>query len=123
MAFQGDINHFREKFKERGQLVHNLICDEAFRSIVEGSPITGAPGQPVDTGNLKGSWQNIIDGPLERRIVTNASYALNVEDNIGRNGPMQLRSQVGGFHSVKLTMAGFPAIVEAVVTRVVGGQS
>jgi hypothetical protein len=46
---------------------------EAQRSIVEGSELTGAPGQPVDTGFLKGSWSRWYDSPTKQTIGTNVS--------------------------------------------------
>ena len=90
---------------------------EAQRSIVEGSELTGAPGQPVDTGNLKGSWSRWYDSPTKQTIGTNVVYAPAIEDGIGPHGPMTLRSQVGGFHSVAHTLNGLQRILDAVTTR------
>jgi hypothetical protein len=94
------------------------VATEAQRSIVEGSELTGAPGQPVDVGYLKGSWSPpVIDGSTAT-IGTNAEYAEAIEDGIGKYGPLTLRSQVGGFHSVALTIAGMDRIVEHVTNEV-----
>lgn len=133
MSFATDIARFKAQFEGRLREIHNQAADEVYRSVVEGSPITGAPGQPVDTGNLKGSWQNQILGPLTRAITTNVVYAQDIEDGV-RHGvvagvgaddatdaikapdaPLTLRSQVGGFHSVKLTRAGWQGIVDHVI--------
>ncbi len=120
MSFDGDIARFRDKVRERGQDLHNRVCDLAFSSIVEGSELTGAPGQPVQTGALKGSWQNVIDGPLERRIVTNLVYAPQIEDGSRDGRELTLRSPVGGFHSVALTRAGWERIVERATAEITG---
>lgn len=117
MGFSDDVRRFQSKVDVRTKAIHDGVCDLAFSSIVEGSPVTGAPGQPVDTGNLKSSWQNKIEGPLEREIVTNVVYAPYIEDGFGR-GPLTLRSQVGGFHSVKLTRAAWQKIVDFVTKQV-----
>jgi hypothetical protein len=98
------INAFGETFVRAVQLTTE--------SIVEGSPITGAPGQPVRTGNLKASWQTSFESPLSARISTNVEYALPIEEGVGRFGPLTLRSAVGGFGSVKLTVANFDRVVE-----------
>jgi hypothetical protein len=91
---------------------------EAQRSIVEGSELTGAPGQPVDTGNLKSSWIADLDpSATVATISTNVEYAQPIEDGVGRYGPMTLRSAVGGFHSVEHTIQGMPNIAAAVVAR------
>ena len=133
MSFADDIKRFGAKVDKRAKALHDGVSDLAFSSIVEGSPVTGAPGQPVDTGFLKGSWQPIIEGPLTRLIVTNVAYAPVVEDNTrtaydprgvqrppreefakggtNRKGP----STVGGNHSVKLTRAAWGRIVEFVM--------
>lgn len=139
-TFADQVTAFRRTLEQRARDVHTVAADLAHQSIVEGSPLTGAPGQPVDTGNLRASWQRLIDGPLEQRIVTNVVYAPAIEDGI-RHGevvgigpddatdrikspdtPLTLRSAVGGFHSVKLTRAGWPAIVRAAVAEVTRGS-
>ena len=120
MSFSGDVARFNANFSRRARDIHNNVSDAAYSSIVEGSPVTGAPGQPVDTGNLRGSWQNIIDGPLLRRIVTNVLYAPYIEEGTSRGRAMVLRSQVGGFRSVALTRAGWQALVAEATAKVVG---
>ncbi len=89
--------------------------DLAFKSVVEGDPLTGAPGQPVQTGNLKSSWQKTYTSKTEAEIITNTIYAQPIEEGIGPHGPLTLKSEVGGFHSVGLTVAGWQKIVDASV--------
>lgn len=140
-TFADQVAAFRRKVEQRARDVHTVAADLAHQSIVEGSPLTGAPGQPVDTGNLRASWQRIIDGPLEQRIVTNTVYAPFIEDGVrpgavagtGEDGTLDpikapdtqltLRSQTGGFHSLKLTRAGWDRIVAAAVAEVTGGTN
>jgi hypothetical protein len=97
----------------------------AHESIVNGSPITGAPGQPVDTGNLRASWQLFFESKESAIIGTNVEYAQAVEDGVGRDGqrakygqgnPAPGRARMGpstrgGSHSLKLTRAGFNRIL------------
>ena len=110
---------------------------EAQRSIVEGSDLTGAPGQPVDTGFLKGSWQRWYQSPTLQTIGTNVAYAPAIEDGTrasydprgvqrpkdltqggtNRKGP----STVGGSHSVAHTLNGLQRILD-VVTKRHGGR-
>ena len=90
---------------------------EAQRSIVEGSELTGAPGQPVDTGFLKGSFQRFYDSPTKQTIATNVVYAPAIEDGVGQHGALTLRSKVGGFHSISLTYVGLQRILDAVTAR------
>lgn len=108
------------------------IVEECTRSVVEGSELTGAPGQPVGQygpgyhngekgGYLKASWQTVFDSPSQATIGTNTEYAESIEDGLSYahgGTPMTLRSTVGGFHSVKLTVAGAERIKQAVVARV-----
>jgi hypothetical protein len=121
MSFADDIRRFNVKVDKRAKALHDGVSDLAFSSIVEGSPVTGAPGQPVDTGNLKGSWQNIIEGPLTRFIVTNVIYAPIIEDGTRGGRTLTLRSRVGGWHSVKLTRAAWARMVEFVTQRITQG--
>ena len=94
---------------------------ECQRSIVEGSELTGAPGQPVDTGFLKGSWTRWYDSPTKQTIGTNVVYAPVIEDGVGPHGPLTLRSQVGGFHSVAHTLNRLQNVLD-VVTKRHGGR-
>ena len=93
---------------------------EAHRSVQSGSELTGAPGQPVDTGHLRASWQ--LEWDIDAAyITTNAKYARGIEDGVGPHGPLTLQSKVGGFHSRALTIAGWSRIV-GYVTRQVRGR-
>ena len=99
--------------------------DEVRRSVLTGSELTGAPGQPVDTGNLLNSWHAERVSETRWQLSTNTAYAEYIEDggnsrgqfNPARGDP---RSEVGGYHSVKLTRTGWDRIVEAVARRIAG---
>lgn len=96
------------------------VVTSARDSIVEGSAVTGAPGQPVDTGNLRGSWQTVLEGPTRALIGTTVDYAGAVEDGVGPHGPRTYgKSGIGGSHSRKLTVAGMQRIVDAEVRKAV----
>ncbi len=110
MSFAGDLLRFRLKVERRANAVFVNVAASTKASITDGSPITGAPGQPVDTSFLKNSWQLTFPAPNVAEILTGCAYARTIEDNLRG---ATLRSKVGGFHSVKLTRAGFPRLVEA----------
>jgi hypothetical protein len=87
-------------------------------SIKEGSAVTAAPGQPVDTGRLRNSWAFEFDGPTRAAISTDVEYAQAVEDGVGPHGPVAYgKSGVGGSHSVALTIAGAARLVDREVQR------
>ena len=136
MSFSDDLKGFSVKLDQRGKDVFVASTVEVQRSLVEGSEITSAPGQPVDTGFLKGSFIPDFISPTEWQITTNASYAPVIEDNLrasfderGEDRPPDLtpqggsrpsiKSTVGGNHSVKLTRAGWPRIIEHVNREIV----
>lgn len=85
--------------------------EEMERSVVEGSELTGAPGQPVDTGNLFGSWQVTRPSKYEWLLSTNVEYAEYIEHGGNDVAAFTLRSEVGGWHSVKLTEASWDRLV------------
>jgi hypothetical protein len=114
MSFSGDVARFTMRFEAKTKEIFVGVVNETTRSIVEGSEITGSPGQPVDTGALRASFQTILESEWSAIIATKIKYAEAIEDGVGAYGPLTLRSQVGGFHSGKLTVAGFPRIVAAV---------
>ena len=135
--FGAQLRAFAEKVqKNRRTLAFN--AGNAVRdSIQNGSALTAAPGQPVDTGFLKGSWQYIQESPDVALIATNVSYAPAIETGIrsdfdpagvtgkygvkggqigpalapGSGGPHR-KSTVGGHHSVALTRAAWSRIVD-----------
>lgn len=119
MSFSADLAGFARLVVERERNVFVRTTQELQRSVVEGSEITGAPGQPVDTGTLKGSWIGEFVNEHEWQLTTNQEHAPPIEAGIGPNGPLTIRSPVGGTHSVALTVAGFPRIVEVVADEVV----
>ena len=119
MSFDKDMQAFRVKLNQRlGDVFVNTV-QGVHQSVVEGSPVTGAPGQPVDTGALRASWQIQFVGPQEALISTNMEYAPAIEEGYGPHGRMTLRSAVGGFNSVKLTRANWQRLVDSVAARVV----
>lgn len=136
MTFSGDLQKFSRKIETLTNDVFVGVVEECERSIVSGSEITSAPGQPVGQygvgynqgavgGFLKGSWQRWFTSPTEAHIATSAVYAPSIEDGVSYahgGTDMNLRSSVGGFHSVKMTIAGFQRIVDYVV-RKQGGVS
>ncbi len=115
MSWGRDIDLFRVTVERMSRHVLVRTAQLALDSVVLGSMLTGAPGQPVDTGYLRASWQLAWEGSGLAVISTNVEYALAIEEGIGPHGRLTLRSQVGGFHSVKLTVAGFDRIVRAAV--------
>jgi hypothetical protein len=115
MTFSQDLARFAEKVEKRQRALFVRATLEVQRSVVEGSEITTAPGQPVDTGALKGSWQPEYLTDWTWQTTTNLVYAPIIEE--GQN--MTLRSEVGGFHSVKLTRGGWQRIVDVVRDEVV----
>lgn len=110
-AFAEQLHAFTLKVEARNQAIFVNTVSAVKSSITDGSPLTGAPGQPVDTGALKNSWQMAFNSATQATISTNIKYAPVIEEGIGRYGPLTLRSQVGGFGSVKLTRAGFNHLV------------
>lgn len=121
MTFNDDLQKFKGKIETQSNDIFLGVGEECLRSIVEGSEITGAPGQQVDTGALKGSWQRSFPSAIEQVIGTDSPYAQQEEDGIAYSGkPITQHSSVGGPHSTELTIAGFQAIVEVVTKRVVG---
>jgi hypothetical protein len=109
----------------------DLIVDVAqlcHESIQVGSAITGAPGQPVEWGTLKASWQIQPEPEGSILVSTNLEYAESIEDGVQASyktkkgtivtpSPMTLRTKTGGFHSVKMTIAAFDRLVDHAVAQ------
>lgn len=121
MSFSGDLEKFKAKVAANSRTIFANVASHAHESIVRGSPVTGSPGQPVDHGDLRNSWQLTFPTQNEALIATNSPYALPNEEGVTADGrPYTLRSPVGGRHSIKITIAGMPRIVEHETKAVAG---
>lgn len=124
MSLFGDqVRAFSVKVEKVTQEVFVNVCTATRDSIVEGSPVTGAPGQPVDTGALRESFALVFESPTEAVIRTNLDYAPSIEDGLSYahgGTPMTLRSAVGGFHGVRQTVTNFDLLVAAEAEKVKG---
>lgn len=126
-SFRSDVRRFQQLVRVRSQAVFSRITQEVQRSIVEGSELTGAPGQPVDTGALRNSWLGEFLTAWTWQLTTNLEYAWGIEHGLryATRGNVSgqtlqrltLRSSVGGFHSVALTLAGLQTIVKYAVAQ------
>jgi hypothetical protein len=89
-------------------------------SIVDGSSITGAPGQPRAEGDLAASWTLTLT-ETSAQVSTPSPYAIQNEDGVKEGGkPYVQRSAVGGRHSVRLTRLGLPKLVRAAAQLISG---
>lgn len=132
--FRRQLLGFQVTVTNRTRAVFDGCTAEVAHSIRDGSPLTGAPGQPVDTGFLKSSWigEEITD--THWQFTTNVAYAPVIETGLraaydpegatapaaapGRGGSKHIKSEVGGQGSVMHTRAGWPRIVDHVTKAV-----
>lgn len=127
--FETFINRFSRDVVAHNNDVWLGVGEELLRAVVEGSEITGSPGQQVGQygpgynpgkvgGNLKASWQRWFPSATEQAIATDAPYAEQEEDGISYHGtPIRQRTTVGGPHSRKLAILGYDNIVGAALKR------
>ena len=122
MTFEGDIARFVTKTFVRQKFIFFGVANELKTSITEGSSITGSPGQPVQSSDLKNSWDLRFEELFLASITTPIIYARGIEEGMREDASgtviqLSQKSPVGGFHSVKLTRAGFQKLVNDVVRR------
>ena len=125
MSFADDLKRFAVKTQGKSNALFTNVASGVKESIVNGSAVTGAPGQPVDTGNLRDSWQLTFESKQSALVSTNIAYAPVIEDNLRSSfnprgeqperkpGRKSIKSIVGGSHSVKLTVGAFDRLVES----------
>lgn len=121
--FLDGIRRFQRTVQVRSEAAFTNVVAAVQDSIQNGSSVTGAPGQPVVTGNLRTSWQSEMRSPTSAVVSTNVEYAPSIEDAVSYahgGTPLTLRSEVGGFHSVALTVAGLPQLVASEVAKMEG---
>ena len=119
--FEPPIRDLAVKIDKRSRDVTLNAYLDTLHAVTFGDAVTGAPGQPVDTGNLRGSWpaHSQMMGPYEALVGTNVEYAPAIEEGVGPHGPMRLKSSVGGFHSVAMIRSGWERLVASVAAKVV----
>lgn len=118
--FGNQLALFAAKLERNRQKVLGRATSIAYQSITKGSPITGAPGQPVETGALLRSWVIEFRGPNVSTITSDLPYAHIIENGIGPHGPLTLRSTVGGFHSLKQTAAAWQRVLRQAMREING---
>lgn len=116
--FADQLDGFASLLNDRQAMVFGAVVDHTRASIVEGSPVTGSPGQPVDTGELRDSWKVRYERPGVAVIASDAPHALAVEINVrgitySNHGP----------HSVALTRAGFATLAKRVARNIIARAS
>lgn len=122
MGFAADLTRVAGTHLAKCRAIHARVADLAFDSIVNGSALTGAPGQPVaapifpKAGALKASWKRAQTSPNVITISTDFGYADVVEDNL-----KGFRFRSGGPHSVKLTVLAAPRLVATAAQEILGG--
>lgn len=121
MSFESEIAAWVVKVKQRERALFVGVATAVKDSIVNGSAVTGAPGQPVVSGTLKNSWQLEFESPSVAVISTNVVYARSIEENL-RNAKIPRGkpkgSTVGGPHSLKLTRVGAGRLIDIEVQKV-----
>lgn len=119
-VFLKQLAEFSKKVERTEEEVFHAFVDEMADVIVNGSPITGSPGQPHDLRD--GDWTTRYESDTVAVISTSEPSARSVEDGISyKHGrPLtKLKSPVGGFHSLKTAVAGSDKVLIHVVRRLV----
>ena len=122
MSIKPPISDVVAMIAQRQKRLVVRVAEKMHESIVFGSPVTTAPGQPVDTGDLKRSWQLTFPDTMHARSSSGLEYAPTIEQGVGPHGKITLRSAVGGFHSRDLTRTGFQRLVDTSVAEVLAGK-
>lgn len=80
MSYADEVRRWQVKVEAKPKEVLAALVPALKASIVEGSPLTGAPGQPVDTGALRNSWQEVFAPDFSSATIgTNLNYAPVIE--------------------------------------------
>ena len=116
MSAEGDVLRALASLEGLTEQAFGVVMVRVENSIKFGDPVTGAPGQPVDKGDLLRSYLTEYVTPLHASTTSPLPYAEPIDDGIGPHGPLTLRSEQGGFGSVKQTAANLQALVDDAVS-------
>jgi hypothetical protein len=128
MSYEADLRVEGEQLERELVEIFTEVCQEVERSVVFGSEITGAKGQPFRTiGGLRDSFVAERPSAFEFELSSDKHYGpyieeggnsrgrFNPERQDGKNGR---RSAVGGYHNVELTLAAVDRILAIAQHRV-----
>ena len=122
-GFDATFRQFTVEAERRARAVFVAGAELTLDSIVHGSSVTGAPGQPVaqggvpHAGKLRDSWTLTYPEATSAEIASDVPYAGDVEDNL-----FGAHFHSGGPHSVKLTAVSFDRLVDQAAVHVVGAN-
>lgn len=122
MSFQQVLNQLGQRaVVDRTRDAFVIATTVIQQSIQSGSPLTGAPGQPIDENELRPSYIGEFISDWVWQTSTDKEYAIYIENGENAFGLFTLRSRVGGFHSRALTIASFSdRIIPYAVARAMG---
>jgi hypothetical protein len=110
MAIEDEIIHEGQIIQRECATLLERVADAVFESIVYGSYVTNAPGQPVLDGDLVKSWKQQALSDKSILISTDSPYAKKVEYG-------HQRTTNHGSFSVTKTIAGFGKLVDLEVEK------
>ena len=118
MSFESDVRGFTDDTERLAKDIFVQTTVEVLKSIVFGSTLTGSSGQPHDVGTLRAAFLAGAKFTSKDSWETSTKlvYAPGIEAGVG----ITLRQKGfkrGGFHSAKLTEAGFGRIVDHVTRK------
>lgn len=114
------LAEFNRILDARTKAIQDGVVELATESVVNGSTLTGAPGQPED---LREKFQTVPESDTSAIVGVTDPSARSVEDGISYafgGVPAKLHSAIGGFHSFKLTEAALPRLAQTMVQRTGG---
>lgn len=118
-GFSAGFGRFRMKVEAFSVDLLPRVGELMYESIVNGSPITGAPGQPELSGDLERSYELTFPTPDSVQVATMSSYAVPNETGIRAGGGKYVQhSSKGGRWSVSLTRRGLQNIVDVAAREV-----
>lgn len=140
MSAADEVAQFAAQLEGRLQDLVTETTGDLHESITTGDPLTGSPGQPIDTGFLINSWTTELPESFVGQVTTNVAYATAIEegereaydpegvdrpeDFTGIRGDRPaVKSTVGGNHSVKMTRLAWQRIVDRRAAQIAGGDA
>lgn len=122
MGFADELRRFAATTERNAMAVHQEVVVAVKSSWVNGSAETGAPVLPIASGDgptigrLRRGVRVAYPDPNTALVYTTVPYAGEVEENL-----RGVHFHSGGPHGFKLTVAGFPRLLDSATKRILGG--